>query len=54
MIEIAREETFHCQMLADQQKGVDRQRLSARRRVGDEQAAVRQQLNERFRRTTAH
>jgi hypothetical protein len=53
MIEIAQEETFHCQVPADQEKGVNRQRLSAGRCVGDEHAAVRQQLNKLCRRITA-
>ena len=54
MIEITQEEAFDCQVLANEEKLVDRQRLSACRCVGDEHAAVGQHLNERCRRITAH
>src|SRR6266403_4778907 len=44
MIEVAQEEAFDCQLLANEEKLVDRQRLSACRRVGDEHTALRQHL----------
>ena len=52
MIEVAQEEAFDCQLLANEEKLVDRQRLSACCRVGHEHTAVRQHLNERCRRIT--
>jgi hypothetical protein len=54
MIEIAQEEAFDRQVLAYDKKGVDRHRPSGRRCVGDEYATVRQQLNKRCCRITAH
>jgi hypothetical protein len=54
MIEIAQEEAFDCEVFAYEEKCIDCHRPSGRCRVGDGNATVRQQLNERCCSITAH